>query len=86
MDMDREWVRQGDIPAIWRPNGRYISCCSRCGREGLKRNMAGLYVKRSSCENVKILVYICRECYAAFLEEMGISEEPHHTAARDGGG
>lgn len=48
--------------------------------------MAGLYVKRSSCENVKILAYICRECYAAFLEEMGISEEPHHTAARDGEG
>ena len=31
--------------------------------------MASLYVKRSSCENVKILAYICRECYAAFLEE-----------------
>ena len=61
------------IPQDWRPNERYIAVCAKCGRELLKKNMAQIYVKEGSVSTIKILCHFCVNCYAAFLDDVGIS-------------
>ena len=64
--MDEWWER-------WRPDERYIGCCAKCGREGLKKRMVSLYVKDGSYSPVKILCHICRKCLPALLDELEVS-------------
>ena len=58
---------------LWRAHDRYIGQCAKCGREGLKRNMASLYIKQNSYSPVKILCHMCRECLVQTLDGLGVS-------------
>lgn len=66
--MDR-FVR-GD--GLWAIDEKYVAECARCGKEGLKRNMAAMYVKRDSYSRLKIMCHFCQNCLVSLADEMGV--------------
>ena len=58
---------------LWRPSERYIAVCSKCGREGLKKNMTSLYVKDGAYAPIRILCHICPRCLPGLLDELEVS-------------
>ena len=54
-------------------NDKFISCCAKCGREGLKRNMTALYMKRSSYHPMRIVCHLCPNCAVALMDELAVT-------------
>ena len=52
---------------------KYIATCAKCGREGLKKRMAQIYVKNGAYSNMRILCHICPDCMPVFLDELEVS-------------
>lgn len=59
--------------AMWRIDPKYIACCGKCGREGLKRNMVSLYVKRDSYSPMRIMCHFCPNCLVDLADELGVA-------------
>lgn len=59
-------------------SGQREANCAKCGHEGMKRNMTGLYVKTSTYDPPRILCYLCDRCLPALLDELEVSmpDEP----------
>lgn len=54
-------------------SGQREAICAKCGNEGLKRNMTGLYVKPDVYDPPKILCHICERCLPVLLDELEVS-------------
>lgn len=57
---------------LWEVLPRLVTNCARCGREGMKKKMAGLYTKDVS-GSVRILCHLCPDCMDTLAEELGFS-------------
>lgn len=69
----REQMNRAELPLEWRPEDRFVATCARCGCEGLKTRMTALYTKRTNTD-MRVLCHVCKTCYIALLEELGVSE------------
>ena len=52
---------------------KYIASCAKCGRDGLKKKMYSLYVKKDSYSPVRILCHICPDCMPKLLDELEVT-------------
>lgn len=61
---------------IW--SGQREGICAKCGKEGMKKNMTGLYVKTDTYAPPRILCHICGRCLPELLDELEVSmpDEP----------
>ena len=58
---------------LWRLHERYITVCAKCGKEGLKRNMSTLLVKKDVYSPVRTLCHVCPRCMRQLLDELEVS-------------
>ena len=54
-------------------SGQREAICAKCGNEGMKRNMTGLYVKSDVYDAPKILCHLCDRCLPVLLDELEVS-------------
>lgn len=54
-------------------NPIFLAVCAKCGREGMKKRMTSLYVKKDTYSSVKILCHICPDCMPVLLDELEVS-------------
>lgn len=57
---------------LWRVDPKYIAPCAKCGRDGLKRNMVALYIKKGAYSNLKIMCHFCPDCMVRFADELAV--------------
>lgn len=59
-------------------SGQREAICAKCGKEHMKRNMTGLYVKTSVYDPPRILCHLCDRCLPVLLDELEVSmpDEP----------
>lgn len=59
----------------WRSgiSDKYIATCAKCGREGMKKRMNALYVKKDSYSPLRILCHICPDCMPVLLDDLEVS-------------
>lgn len=58
---------------LWRGSEKLIASCAKCGREGLKRNMATILAKESGYRPVRTLCHLCPRCFPQLLDELEVS-------------
>lgn len=68
--MEKRFVSEAELLSI---NERFITNCAKCKREGLKRNMATLYIKENSYSPSKKLCHICPMCLPLLLDDLEVS-------------
>ncbi len=61
---------------IW--SGQREGICAKCGKEDMKKNMIGLYVKPDVYDPPRILCHLCTRCLPVLLDELEVSmpDEP----------
>lgn len=58
---------------LWRGSEKLIGTCPKCGREGLKRNMATLMIRADGRSPFRTVAHLCPDCLATLLEELEVS-------------
>lgn len=59
---------------LWEFSGKYVGCCAMCGREGLKRNMYTLSIRKPrSYSAPRTLCHVCPACIPALLKGLDAS-------------
>ena len=52
---------------------KLLTVCAKCGREGMKKRMFALYIKRGGYATMRVLCHICPNCMPALLDELEVS-------------
>lgn len=61
------------VDELWRGCEKHIATCAKCGREGLKRNMATILAKENGRSSVRTLCHLCPRCFPQLLDELEVS-------------
>lgn len=68
---DNKNVRGEDWQNI---HGKRFNCkCQKCGKEGQKSTMPGLYLRKNGYDSHRILCRFCADCLPLFLDDLGVT-------------
>lgn len=59
--------------SLWRGYEKHVGICAKCGREGLKRNMATLMIRANGRCNPRTVAHLCPDCLPILLDELEVS-------------